>query len=100
MSRVYTKPLKENFGDLRGITGATMEDGTVYRARRGGVMTVERADHIAAMKRDPRVSDNIAVETFHAAAGMSGRHCPTCSFSAWPWQMTCPKDGTETEEDA
>ena len=97
MARVYTKPLRESFGELRGITGATMEDGTVYKARRGGVMTVENPDHIAAMKRDPRVMDNIAVETFHAQ--VHGRHCPTCEFSAWPWQSECPKDGTPTKED-
>lgn len=100
MARVYTQPVRERFGDLRGITGATMEDGTVYRARRGGVMTVERADHIAAMKRDPRVAENIAVETFHAGPRTSGRVCPRCGFSGWSWQMTCPRDGTETEEDA
>lgn len=98
MARVFTRPVRERFGDFKGITGATMEDGTVYRARRGGVMTVENAEHIAAMKRDPRVADNIAVETFHAAPSL-GRHCPTCHFSAWEWQMTCPKDGTPTERD-
>jgi hypothetical protein len=98
VTRVYTKPLIEKFGELRGITGATMEDGTKYRARRGGVMTVDRADHIAAMKRDPRVMDNIAVETFHARVE-NGRHCTVCTFSAWPWQLTCPKDGHPTEED-
>jgi hypothetical protein len=98
MARVYTKPLRERFGELRGITGATMEDGTKYRARPGGVMTVDNADHIAAMKRDPRVMDNIAVETFNGA-GVKGRHCLVCNFSAWPWQTQCPKDGTPTEED-
>jgi len=98
MAKVYTKPLRESFGELRGITGATMEDGTVYKARRGGVMTVENVEHIAAMKRDPRVMDNIAVETFHVPPA-PGRHCPTCQFSAWDWQMICPKDGTPTEED-
>ena len=97
MARVYTKPLHEKFGELRGITGATMEDGTVYKARRGGVMTVENPEHIAAMKRDPRVADNIAVETFHA--NVRGRHCLSCGFSAWEWQLTCPKDGTPTEKD-
>lgn len=100
MARVYTKPVTERFGDLRGITGATMEDGTVYHARRGGVMTVDRADHIAAMKRDPRVAENIAVETFHGSPATRGRHCPTCGFSGWSWQTTCPKDGTATKEDA
>jgi hypothetical protein len=99
MARVFTKPLRESFGELRGITGATMEDGTVYRARRGGVMTVENENHLRAMKsNDPRVTDNIAIETFHAQVE-NGRHCPTCSFSAWPWQLECPKDGTPTEED-
>jgi hypothetical protein len=98
MTKVYTQPFRESFGDTKGITGATMEDGTVYRARRGGVMTVDRSDHIAAMKRDPRVAENIAVETFHAQVE-NGRHCPVCDFSAWPWQMECPRDGTPTEED-
>lgn len=98
MARVFTKPLTERFGDLRGITGATMEDGTVYRARRGGVMTVDDPSHVAAMKRDPRVADNIAVETFHAAPAR-GRYCPTCHFSAWAWQVTCPRDGSPTKED-
>lgn len=98
MSRVFTRPVRERFGDTSGITGATMEDGTVYRARRGGVMTVDDASHIAAMKRDPRVADNIAVETFHASVS-NGRHCVVCSFSAWPWQATCPKCGNPTESD-
>lgn len=98
MTRVFTQPFRERFRDTRGITGATMEDGTVYRARPGGVMTVDRDDHLAAMKRDPRVAENIAVETFHGPI-MAGRYCPVCNFSAWPWQAECPRDGTPTEGD-
>lgn len=98
MTKVFTPPVRERFGDTKGVTGATMEDGTVYRSRQG-VMTVDRADHIAAMKRDPRVAENIAVETFHGGPKVRGRHCPTCKFSAWDWQMTCPRDGTPTKED-
>ena len=98
MPRVYTKPIKEKFGELRGITGATMEDGTVYRSSRSGSMMVESADHIAAMKRDPRVADNVVVENYVPYSPEGGRHCPKCGFSAWSWQTKCPKDGTETLE--
>jgi len=97
MPKVYTRPIREKFGELRGITGATMEDGTVYRSGRSGAMTVERSDHILAMKRDPRVADNIVVENFVPRIE-GGRYCPKCSFSAWSWQLKCPRDGSKTLE--
>ena len=85
MGKVHTRPVVTKFGEPRGITGATMEDGTVYSATRSGTMQVDRADHIAAMKRDPRVADNIALENF-VPSGLKGRVCPSCNFSAWAWQ--------------
>lgn len=100
MTRVYVAPVKERFGELRGITGATMEDGTVYRARRGGVMTVDRADHLAAMKRDPRNADLLAVESFVVRGDHPGRTCPVCAFNGWRWQTHCPRDGAEMREES
>ncbi len=98
LTRVFVPPIKERFGELKGITGATMEDGTVYRSRRGGVMNVDRQDHIDAMKRDPRVAEFIAVEGFNVK-GHAGAVCPQCGFAAWRWQDRCPKDGTDLRGD-
>jgi hypothetical protein len=96
MAKVITKPVREHFGELRGITGATMEDGTVYRSSRSGKMDV--ADHhIPFMRRDPRVADNIVIGTSMPRV-TRGRYCPVCNFSAWAWQPECPRDGTPTIE--
>ncbi len=97
MGRIFTPPVVEKFHEPRGITGATMEDGTVYRSRHG-VMHVDDANHLAAMKRDPRVADNIAQESFAPRRKLDGRWCGACHKSLWSWQNECPKCGAETQE--
>lgn len=98
MTRILTKPVREHFGELRGVTGATMEDGTVYRSSRSGSFEVDRADHVHAMLRDPQVAQDIAV-CGHTPRGITHwRTCPVCHHSCWSWQETCPRDGTPTIE--
>lgn len=96
MTRMLVPPLREKkggFGDLHGCTGATMEDGTVYRANRGGAFEVERADHVRAMQRDPNIAGDIVAETFHAVDHRPGVRC-TCGLTEyWPWTKVCPRCG-------
>jgi len=96
MTKVYTRPIRERFGEQHGITGATMEDGTVYKSGRDGGMNVDPS-HAAAMKRDPRVADNIVLENF-VPKGVPGRECIPCHRSLWAWQTECPKCGATTQE--
>lgn len=98
MTRVFVDPLKvTGFGETRGHLGATMEDGTVYKAKRGGVMDVEDAGHIAAMKRDGRV----AVEGFAPKTSRAGRICTAsgCTWRGWAWQTVCSSCGSPLEDE-
>jgi hypothetical protein len=83
--------------DLVGCTGATMEDGTVYRADRGR-MDVERDDHAKAMIKN---SDGFIVEEKFSGAGIAGATCTGCGFGAFKWQCNapCPRCGGEIKED-
>jgi hypothetical protein len=93
MTRVFVPPFREHFGDTKGSTGATMEDGTVYRARRGGVMTVDDPGHVRAMRRDGR----LAIESMHDPhPERLGTVCsaPGCRFRGFPWQTECPRCGS------
>lgn len=98
MARVLTKPIREHFGELKGITGATMEDGTVYRSSRTGSMTVDRTDHLRAMMRDDRAGQDLVVGGYTPRPTPGGSFCPQCHFSGWSWQHTCPHDGAEMME--
>lgn len=99
MPRVFVPPPQvHNFGETRGVTGATMEDGTVYKARRNtGAMDVDDR-HLSFIKRDGRC----AVETFAGTRhALPGRPCsnPTCHWRGWSWQETCVRCGAPTQEE-
>ena len=93
MTRMLVPPMRERMGDTRGCTGATMEDGTRYRANRRGQMHVEDAEHVRAMKRDPNVAGDIVEETFHAIDHRPGWRC-SCGLTEYqPWTKVCPRCG-------
>lgn len=95
MTRMLVPRLRERMGDLSGCTGATMEDGTRYRANRAGVMHVDDPSHVRAMRRDPQIAGDIVAETFHAHDPRPGRYC-TCGLTEfWPWTRTCPRCGAD-----
>ena len=95
MTRMLVPRLTEKHGDFRGVTGATMEDGTAYYANRRGQMEVERADHVAAMKRDPNIAGDIVAETFHAVDRRPGIFCSCGPTELWPWTKVCPRCGAD-----
>ena len=98
MARAYVKPVRESWGEPRGITGATMEDGTVYRSDRSGGMDIDNQQHVIAMKNDPNNADLIVFGSYTPRGIQGGRMCPHCGFSGWSWQTECPRDGHETVE--
>lgn len=70
-----------------------MEDGTVYKARPGGHMTVNDPAHLSAIKADGR----LAIETMHDPhPERPGTVCTRegCNFHGFPWQKECPRDGS------
>jgi|ERR1035437_2558932 hypothetical protein len=85
----------EHFSMPKACSGLTMEDGTRYTAPMGGTVTIERDDHIAAVKR----SANYTQEHF-GRGGLRltfdqtpGPVCE-CGFALFPWQSVCPKCGS------
>lgn len=97
MTRFLVPRLQERMGDFRGCTGATMEDGTRYRANRRGAFDVERADHARAIKRDPEIAGDIVAETFHAH--MPGARACSCGPTRYyPFTKACPRCGGPTVE--
>ena len=82
-----------------GAKDVEMQDGSRYRGRgtlkHGRTIEVERSDHLRAMSSQ---------ESLQRMADFAGAHidkpenvCPTCHFSAWPWQRSCPRCGTQLE---
>ena len=80
-----------------GAKDVEMQDGSRYRGRgtlkHGRTIEVDRSDHIRAMDSQ---------DSLQRMADFAGAHiakdenvCPSCHFSAWPWQTTCPRCGTE-----
>jgi hypothetical protein len=102
MTKMLVPPYSERMGDTRGCTGATMEDGTVYRANRRGQFDVERGDHVRAMLKDPNIAGDIVKETAACRvdfAGRPGRFCSAvCDPTEYqPWTKSCPRCGAPTE---
>jgi len=69
-----------------------MEDGTSYRGREGGTLTVED-DHAPYIRRqvggDAGLTGYGANRTFLGTKG--GRFCMTCAFLAQSWSVLCPR---------
>lgn len=86
-------------GHPTGCTGATMEDGTVYRADRHGHMEVGDARHAAQMVSNPLAPGHVVEAKFHGA-GVQGVTCGGCGFSGFRWQASapCPRCGSNNWE--
>jgi hypothetical protein len=97
---MLVEPRKIKDGGLTGCTGATMEDGTVYRANRAGHIEVEREDHARAMVKNPMAPGHV-IEAKFSGAGVAGATCQSCGFSGFLWQTSapCPRCGGEIKED-
>ena len=101
MTRMLVPPLRERKGrlsDLHGCTGATMWDGTVYRANRAGAFDCDDPGHVRDMRTDPAIAGDIVAETFHARTDRPGRYCDCGSTELWPWTRVCPRCGGPTHE--
>jgi hypothetical protein len=79
-----------------GCTGATMEDGTVYRADRAGHMEVEDRGHVAAMLAN---SDGFITEQKFSALRAAGTSCSRCGFNGFSFHLSapCPRCGGTME---
>ena len=99
MTRMLVPPMQSRMGDTRGCTGATMEDGTMYRANRRGSFEVDNADHVRAMRRDPVIAGDIVAETFHAHDPRPGRYCTCSPTELYPWTKVCPRCGADTTQE-
>ena len=82
-----------------GAKDVEMQDGSRYRGRgtlkHGRVIEVDRSDHaqaIGTQEHIQRIADfsSVSIEK-------ETNLCPSCHFSAWPWQTLCPRCGTELE---
>lgn len=96
MTRMLVDPMRSSsFGDTRGCTGATMEDGTVYRANKRGHMEVGNPEHVRAM-----VEGGIVVEQKFSGAAVPGVTCRGCGFAGFPFHQSapCPRCGREEWE--
>lgn len=86
-----------------GATSFQMQDGTFIRgrgnSRRGMTIEVDDPNHAKAVDRAAK-EGHIIRQEFSAPKGVGERVCPSCSFTAWPWQSTCPRCGAETEVSA
>jgi len=104
MTRFAVPPLRDRKGvlsDLHGCTGATMEDGTVYRANRSGTFEVDNPSHARAIRRDPNIAgDIVAVGAAmrNDFGGRPGRYCTAhcCVTEYQPWTKKCPGCGAPT----
>ena len=85
-----------------GATKIEMQDGTMFRGRgsskRGMYVTVDNKAHASAIERAAQMG-HILKDDFRAPIGIPERRCKPCDFTAWPWQMTCPKCGQPTMEE-
>lgn len=101
MTRMLVEPLHKGDGDPRGCTGATMEDGTVYRANSQGHMEVTNPEHIKWMKKNPLAPGHVLEQKF-SGAGVAGASCTSCGFGAFLWQCSapCPRCGGEIKEES
>lgn len=99
MTRFLVPPLREKFGELRGCTGATMEDGTRYFAGRAGAFEVDRPDHARAIRNDPNIAGDIVAETFHAQDARPGWRCSCSVTELWAFTKVCPRCGAPRPEE-
>jgi hypothetical protein len=93
---MLVEPRKNRDGDLTGCTGATMEDGTVYRANRNGLMHVESDAHATAMVKNPLAPGHVVEQKF-SGARVAGVTCGSCGFGGFVWQASapCPRCGSD-----
>ena len=84
-----------------GNSGFNMQDGTEYKGRPGGHVTVSD-EHAAAIRRqvggDAGLVGHGSSRLFLATK--DGRWCPECHFLANSWSKTCPRcerNGVTTE---
>jgi len=84
-----------------GCAGFTMQDGTQYRGREGGSVTVtdEHAPHIQRqVGGDAGLVGSAAFRQF--AGTRDGRWCEPCRFLAQRWSVVCPRCGRDTIPEA
>jgi hypothetical protein len=83
-----------------GCFGLEMADGTKYDSSKlGGYVDVDdRHAGSITTSSNGRVG---LVSTSRPAvlATRAGRRCPECGFAAQAWTTTCPRCGTQTEEE-
>lgn len=78
-----------------------MQDGTQYRGREGGSVTVtdEHAPHIQRqVGGDAGLVGSAAFRQF--AGTRDGRWCEPCRFLAQRWSVVCPRCGRDTIPEA
>ncbi len=98
--KVCVPPVRERFGDLTGCTGATMEDGRVYRANHLGHMTVDPTT-ARQMVANPAAPGMVAYYT-GGVPRVAGTTCGACGFSGFPFHRSaaCPRCGCKSWEPA
>ena len=101
MPRMLVEPRRTRDGDLTGCTGATMEDGRVFRANRNGLMHVDDPKAAKQMVNNP-LAPGMVVEAKMHGGGLPGATCAGCGFSGFRYQASrpCPKCGSERWEGA
>lgn len=75
-----------------GNSGFNMQDGTEYKTRPGGTVTVSD-EHAAAIRRQVGGDAGLVGHgSFRAFGGTrEGRWCPGCGFIANSWSESCPR---------
>jgi hypothetical protein len=81
-----------------GAYGIQMRDGTTYDADRKGYIDVTNPAHLDQIRKNPVMRDvGLRVDQVDFRLTVDENVCPSCGFSGFRWQRTCPKDGTELE---
>lgn len=83
-----------------GCSGITAEDGTKYRAPKGGSVVLED-QHASAIKKGIGTAGQILSADFTVTIGTKrGQWCLNCKRLWQAWSLACPKcgDGTIPEE--
>jgi len=93
MSRTVTLP--------PGCAGFTMQDGTQYRGREGGSVTVADSHAPFIQRQVGGDAGLVGSAAFREFAGTrDGRWCQDCRFLAQRWSVVCPRCGRDTIPEA
>ena len=84
-----------------GCSGFTMADGTQYKGREGGRVTVADSHASYIQRQVGGDAGLVGSAQFREFTGTKdGRWCAACNFLAQRWSVCCPRCGRDTIPEA